>query len=1126
MLIFYNNMIKNEFFNLIWIDLNVNNDENKKYIEKIRNLKQFKIFTFQNIDDAFEKIKKIEFVNTFIIIQGNLYKEFINSFQSYENEMMIIPKIIIYFKGLKEEFENLNHDINTIYTNQFYNIIGMKNNFDEIIDYLKQSIKNNNIPKEIFEIENIDDIKKLFLPIYFKTLINLDNYYDFDKFISFLEKKYYNNDKLLNLVDQINSFKNIPKKLLCKYLIRIYMLETHLKKRINDNLLKGITDNYLDYIKIIFEGIKLNSLSSPTNENLYYATILTNEKICLLKENLKKKNNDLPNSIIFSKSFITFTKNKEYALNYFSDLKEIENEIPVLFNLEKYENVLNDDYFTHCDIEKLSINQDLKEVLFLPFSSFEITEIKNIDLNGKKITQINLNYIVKYELQLRKELNSINEDEIICSSNFKDKLYLIKKNEINSLTYKTLFQKVINYKNEIKCIYVIKDDKVGKKVQILNCFNEIKKKNAKLEDNYNEEELRENCELYINEKKIDFCFNYIFPKAGKYVLKIKCKKPLENVNCMFDNCSCLINIDFSKFNSYQIKNMNRMFFKCSSLNSINLSNFNTSYVYTMISLFSECKSLENLDLSNFQTNNVINMNNMFLNCESLINLNISSFNTINVYHMSYMFNNCKKLKSIVLNNFNTKNVEDMNHMFNLCESLDSLDLSNFETENVKTMNYMFGNCKSLTSLDLSKFNTRNLEESKYMFIYCTSLKSLDLSKFNSDNLKNMMGMFQYCSSLEEINLNKFTKNVTDMEFLFCGCSKLSKLNLSDFVTDNVTDMNSMFNGCHSLSDLNINNFHTYNVSNMESMFLECNSLKNLDLSNFNTEKVTNMSNMFKNCEQLISIKLSSFNTEKVNNMENMFYSCYSLKSLDLSNFNTINVENMDNMFYNCSSLSLLNLSTSFNTENVSKMSNMFKNCCSLENLNLSSFNTIKVISMEGMFENCSSLTYLDLLNFDTSNVINIKKMFMDCYNLKTLKINFTTKNITKMQKIFYNCSQLSNLDVSSFNTDNVEDMNGMFYNCSSVEKLNLTNFTTGKVIDMSEMFNNCKSLCEIDLCKFNTIKVKKMDEMFYNCYSLKSLDLSSFNTSNVNSMDNIFNKLDKNKIKVNDEKLLNELNKI
>ena len=73
---------------------------------------------------------------------------------------------------------------------------------------------------------------------------------------------------------------------------------------------------------------------------------------------------------------------------------------------------------------------------------------------------------------------------------------------------------------------------------------------------------------------------------------------------------------------------------------------------------------------------------------------------------------------------------------------------------------------------------------------------------------------------------------------------------------------------------------------------------------------------------------------------------------------------------------------------------------------------------------------------------------------------------------------------------------------------------------------NCISLSTLNISNWNTVNVKNMSHLFTNCNSLKSLDLSSFNTSNVNSMDNIFNKLDKNKIKVNDEKLLNELNKI
>ena len=93
----------------------------------------------------------------------------------------------------------------------------------------------------------------------------------------------------LYLLKQINSFQNIPKKLLSKYLFRIYTLESYLNREMNCDLLEGKINHFLTYIKFLFEGIKLNSLSYPTNENLYYGTLLSNEKINLLKENLEKK---------------------------------------------------------------------------------------------------------------------------------------------------------------------------------------------------------------------------------------------------------------------------------------------------------------------------------------------------------------------------------------------------------------------------------------------------------------------------------------------------------------------------------------------------------------------------------------------------------------------------------------------------------------------------------------------------------------------------------------------------------------------------------------------------------------------------------------------------------------------
>ena len=46
----------------------------------------------------------------------------------------------------------------------------------------------------------------------------------------------------------------------------------------------------------------------------------------------------------------------------------------------------------------------------------------------------------------------------------------------------------------------------------------------------------------------------------------------------------------------------------------------------------------------------------------------------------------------------------------------------------------------------------------------------------------------------------------------------------------------MFCCCSSLKELNLSNFNTKNVNNMSRMFWYCISLKELDISNFNTDK--------------------------------------------------------------------------------------------------------------------------------------------------------------------------------------------------------------------------------------------------------------------------------------------------
>ena len=242
-----------------------------------------------------------------------------------------------------------------------------------------------------------------------------------------------------------------------------------------------------------------------------------------------------------------------------------------------------------------------------------------------------------------------------------------------------------------------------------------------------------------------------------------------------------------------------------------------------------------------------------------------------------------------------------------------------------------------------------------------------------------LGFFSTVLNKVSIDLSALdTSEVTDMRYMFAGCSSLTSLDLSNFDTSKVTDMRYMFAGCNSLTSLDVSNFDTSKVTSMGDMFSRCESLTSLDVSKFNTSKVTNMSAMFYACNSLTSLDLRNFDTSNVTDMSFMFRECSGLTSLDLSNFDTSQVTNMSEMFYKCSSLTSLDLSN-FNTSNVTYMDSMFYNCSSLTNLDLRSFNTSKVTAIEYMFYGCSKLTQITVSNkWVIGSSTNADTMFYYC----------------------------------------------------------------------------------------------------------------------------------------------------
>ena len=802
----------------IWIDPNISNEENSGYVDNIEKNNNIKLKLFKNINEAICYMKKLEFEETKVIISGRLYIDFVKTFKENLIDMCIAPKIII-FTSNEKRFLDRNKEYPNV--DNFYHLGGIATIEDEIIEFLTNNeIKNikkidsKNI-QETYEskliFEYIDCKEKLILPLIFQSLIHNNLSENLEKYNNYIYNTYSkDSEEIKQLFEQILPFQNIPVEIISKYYARLYSIDSNFFKDLNRDLRLSKIENHLSYIKTFYEGVKLKSLKLANDKELYRCSKLSIDEINKLLNYLMKKKNNLPGSIVFSKSFLSFSKQKKKAERFYQQISKNKNYVKVLFILAKDDNIGNS-LSTHADLGKLSYYKNEEEVLFFPFSSFEVKSLNPKKIEKEDGYEIKLLYLGKYMKKIEEDININNEHNKIPHSEFENAISdfgLIKKETIEHISIKEAFISHKKSEKEIKNIIIgeinIGYEDVNQDIQILNSFENVKRINhyndndddSKFE---NEKELQENTEIRIDGKKIDFSYLYQFEEEKKYKIEFSFKHNLSKTNHMFCGCSKYTNL--------------------------NLSNFNTQKINNMCAMFNGCISLIYLDLSNFITHNVTNVSIMFQLCYSLEYLDISSFNTQNVINMSNMFNNCESLKDLNITNFFTQNVTNMLSMFSGCKSLTNLNISNFNTEKVKDMSYMFHCCKSLLNLDLSNFNTKNVNNMSCMFNGCDSLINLDISNFN-------------------------TQNVIDMSCLFSDCKKLDKINLLNFNTTNVKDMRNMFYECESLKNINLSNFDTKNVANMNSMFYGCNSLIDLNLSNFNTKSVTNMLNIFSLCDNL------------------------------------------------------------------------------------------------------------------------------------------------------------------------------------------------------------------------------------------------------------------------------------
>ena len=286
----------------------------------------------------------------------------------------------------------------------------------------------------------------------------------------------------------------------------------------NDIQSNKIISLYLNYDKDI-KNIKMDEERKRyTNEILDITIIEIKEK----KDNIKNEYIDLDDNIINY-----FKLNKNENLNFYTNI--YSNKSIYILNYPEGKNVL----VSYGQLLKL-INSEIIHICNTKYGSSgsPILLVKNQKLIGVHYGTSNNHEINKGRLIIYSiiEFQKIKNNPIIIYKEGKNRGY----------------EKILN--NYISAEFDI--NKENRKIRIINSYEQYIKENniGNREKEYeNEKEIKENCEIRINDEKIPFIYFHQFNKKGKYNIKYIFKNNITRVDYMFYNVYSLNIINLYNF---------------------------------------------------------------------------------------------------------------------------------------------------------------------------------------------------------------------------------------------------------------------------------------------------------------------------------------------------------------------------------------------------------------------------------------------------------------------------------------------------------------------------------------------------------------------------------------------------
>ena len=177
---------KDNLLHIFWVTDNKIDEEYESFSISSKYFKKYKPQIFKSVKIIMNKIEKIEFENTYIIITENMFEEFISEFLNKIIEIKVIPKFIIYTRDKTSEKNNNN--------NSYYKYGGKHSSFKEIFDFIKKDliIQNNDISSfndtlgfnsKLYVdkqeqnikliLDTFESLNSMYLPTYFKIMIKI-----------------------------------------------------------------------------------------------------------------------------------------------------------------------------------------------------------------------------------------------------------------------------------------------------------------------------------------------------------------------------------------------------------------------------------------------------------------------------------------------------------------------------------------------------------------------------------------------------------------------------------------------------------------------------------------------------------------------------------------------------------------------------------------------------------------------------------------------------------------------------------------------------------------------------------------------------------------------------------------